>query len=619
MTGVLSELHITGLGVIDDAVLEPHPGLTAVTGETGAGKTMVVTALGLITGGRADSGRVRVGADRAIVEARMVVAAGHPLAGQVEAAGGHLDDDGSVILIRSVAADGRSRAHVGGRAAPVGVLAELTEPLVTVHGQSDAIILLQPAQQRAVLDRFGHHESQLAEYRRARTAWLAAVAELADRTVHARERGLREQSLRLGIAEIDRVAPQPDEDVELIAEVRRLENADSLRGAAATAGQALSGGDDAPDTPSAVDLVELARKVLEGSGDQRLVDWGTALHQTSAVLVDISAELSDYLQDLDADPARFEQALTRQGELRTLTRRYGADVNEVLAWRAEAVRELDGLDSSEAALASLRSLCGRLAGDTAAAAAGLSARRRIAAAQLSARATAELADLAMGRATLRVAVTARPAATGAGESLDIDGRPVAAGVDGVDTVEFLMTAHPSAPELPIARGASGGELSRVMLAIEVVLAGADPVGTLVFDEVDAGVGGRAASEIGRRLARLARSHQVIVVTHLAQVAAFADRQVVVDAGSDGSVRSSSLRTVAADEREAELARMLGGTDGATARAHAAELLASAVTVADSRSPVSRSDAGSGNRRRSSPPRSGRDGQSSESSAPGSAH
>lgn len=574
---VLTELRITGLGVIEDATLEPHSGLTAVTGETGAGKTMVVTALGLITGGRADSGRVRIGADRAVVEARVQLAAEHPVADLVEAAGGRRDEDGSVILVRTVSADGRSRAHAGGRAVPVANLAELTDPLVAVHGQSEAISLLQPAQQRAVLDRYAHTEELLAAYRDARARWQQAIADLTDRTEHARERAQREQTLRLGIDEIDKVAPRPGEDVELAAEVRRLDNADALRDAAEQAKGVLAGED--LEAPNAVALVEAARKLLESADDQRLVDWSVQLHEATAALVDIAAELGSYLRELDADPERLQELLSRQAVLKALTRRYGADTEAVLAWREAAQTELLELDSSEEALAALRQRCAELAAEVASVAGRLSAARRAAAERLGAAATKELEHLAMGRATLRVAVTPRGAEADAADVVQVDGRHVTAGADGTDAVVFLLRSHSSAPELPVAKGASGGELSRVMLAVEVSLADSDPVATLVFDEVDAGVGGRAAVEIGRRLAMLARTHQVIVVTHLAQVAAFADRQVVVDGAADGSIRVSSLREVTGDERVAELARMLGGSDGSTSRAHAAELLASATVPA----------------------------------------
>jgi len=579
VTPVLSELHITGLGVIDDAVLEPHSGFTVVTGETGAGKTMVVTALGLLTGGRGDAGRVRPGVDRAVVEARF---AGPLEAGSsrlLDSLGGATDEDGSMIVVRSVGNDGRSRAHVGGRSAPLATLAELTEPLIAVHGQSEVSSLLRGSDQRAVLDRFAGSESELAAYRSSRADWHRAVTDLVSRTTHAIQRAQREQLLRLGVDEINKVDPRPAEDVGLIAEVRRLENADSLRAAAQAALDALTGdsGSDgvSGDAPNAVGLVEGARKLLEASSDERLTALAAQIHSVSAVLIDAASDLAGFLEELNADPARLENLLSRQSVLRGLTRRYGVDVDAVRKWRDDARAELESLDSSEEVLAELRKRCDALAATVAGAASRLTRRRTAAAAKLAERATAELAQLAMGRATLLVRVTSRSAAADAADAIRVAGKWVTAGADGVDSVEFAMIAHHGAPELPVTKGASGGELSRVMLAVEVVLAGADPVGTLVFDEVDAGVGGRAATEIGRRLAMLAADHQVIVVTHLAQVAAFADRHYVVDAGPGDAVGSSAVRPVAGDARESELARMLGGTDGSSARAHAADLLATA--------------------------------------------
>ncbi len=612
MAIVLGELHISGLGVIDDALIEPSAGLTVVTGETGAGKTMIVTALGLICGGRGDSGRVRGGRPRAVVEARFVplrpgseyddvrgVAAERRensgaaetladppqietnglayLASVAETVGGDVDDDGSLVAVRSVSADGRSRAHIGGRAAPVSALADLTESLVAVHGQAEAMVLLRPANQRAVLDRFADLGAELDDYRSLRAQYLALRAEIDDRIGRARELAQREQVLRLGLQDIERADPRPGEDVEIAAEVRRLDDADALRTAATGAIAALTGPVDesSGDEPSASALVQQAIRLLEHASDPALVARLDDLRGALAVIGDVGGDLARYVADLDADPARLEALLERQALLRGLARRYGEDVDGVLAWAASARTELAGLDTSDEAIAALRKRAAALGSELAAAAEEISARRAAAAEKLSSAATAELDHLAMGKASLRIAVTPRPVANGAADVLFVNGREIAAGQDGADHVEILLTPHPGAPELPVARGASGGELSRIMLALEVVLAGADPVATLVFDEVDAGVGGRAATEIGRRLGMLARDHQVIVVTHLAQVAAFADKHYVVDAGADGSVGASEVRAVQADARVAELARMLGGTDGAVALAHAADLLAAA--------------------------------------------
>ena len=572
---VLHELRISDLGVIDDAVLEPHAGFTVVTGETGAGKTMIVTALGLITGGRGDAARVRAGSDRAVVEARLAIDPAGAPAAITAAAGGRLDEDGTVIAVRSVGADGRSRAHLGGRSVPLATLSELTDPLIAVHGQSEAISLLRPAQQRSVLDQFAGLDDDLRDYRVLRAQWQQLAADLADRRARARERAQREQLLRLGVAEITAISPLPGEDVELISEARRLENVDGLRSAAQVAVTALSGSEELADAPTAVGLVQAARHDLESSADPRLMELAGQLQQASVTLVDVASELAGYLAGLDADPVRLQEVLARQAALRTLTRRYGEDVDAVLVWAKDAAAELENLDSSEQRLAEMQTKLNAFRTEVGAAADRMSRRRTEAAERLGRLVTKELEQLAMARAVVRVRVAQRVAGPQDADAVQVEGRWVTAGPDGVDQVDIVMVAHPGAPELPIAKGASGGELSRVMLALEVVLADADPVATMVFDEVDAGVGGRAASEIGSRLAALARTHQVIVVTHLAQVAAFADRHYVVDASTSGRVGTSDVRVVAGPDREVELARMLGGTDGASAKAHARDLIAGA--------------------------------------------
>ncbi len=589
---MLQELRITDLGVIDEAVIEPDIGFTVVTGETGAGKTMVVTALGLIGGARADPARVRAGRDRAAVEVRWAADRGRDawadavadsaegsVAGMVGAAGGRFDDDGSLILARTVSGQGRSRAHVGGRSVPLATLSDLTARLIAVHGQSEATSLLQPGSQRAVLDRFAGLTEDVAAYRELRARWQRLTADLTDRRARARERAQREQLLRLGLAEIEAADLRPGEDRELVDEVRRLQNLDALRSAARQARDALAGSEEASDAPAATGLVHTARQLLDtcagADADPHLAPLAAELKDASAVLADVATELSGYLAGLDDDPAVLTRALERQSVLRALTRRYGPDVDAVLAWARAAAGELSDLDTSEERLTRLQADLDALRIEVGRLADRISGERCSAADRLGRLVTGELASLAMARATVRVRVTRRPADAGDPQAVPAGDTWLTAGPDGVDQVEVVMIAHPGAPELPIARGASGGELSRVMLALEVVLADADPVSTMVFDEVDAGVGGRAATEIGARLAALARSHQVIVVTHLAQVAAFADRHFVVEAGSSGRVGTSDVRRVSGRARESELARMLGGTDGATARAHARDLMVAA--------------------------------------------
>jgi DNA repair protein RecN (Recombination protein N) len=580
---VLAELRIRGLGVIDEAVLALGPGLTVVTGETGAGKTMVVTGLLLLFGGRADAARVRTGVERASIDGRLEIAADSAAARRARDAGGDLDDDTGLVLRRDVSAAGRSRAYVGGAAVPVAVLGELADRLLAVHGQSDQLRLTRPGQQRATLDRFAGLD--LGEYAAAYGRWRTAAAAHAERTTWAGELRREADLLVHGIGEIEAAEPQPEEDIALSALATRLAHADGLRLAARTAHGALLGDpeDPASDASDVGSLLGVARRALEqqAGADPELDDLAGRVSELCALTADAGADLLSYGELLDADPARLAQIETRRAVLGGLVRKYadppGGDIAAVLDWAARARIRLAELDVSDAALAALRTARGHAEAQTAMCAQALTGRRVAAAAELADAVTAELAGLAMPSARLTVDVAPRPVVAGA-PTLRIDGRDVGAGPDGTDDVEFALRPHAEAPALPIGRGASGGELSRVMLALEVCLAGTDPVPTMVFDEVDAGVGGRAAVEVGRRLARLARDHQVIVVTHLPQVAAYADRQIVVDKPQSAAhrhVTASDVRIVTGEERVTELARMLAGSDSSTAREHATELLANA--------------------------------------------
>jgi DNA repair protein RecN (Recombination protein N) len=577
---VLTEMRIEGLGVIDEATLDLHPGLTVVTGETGAGKTMVVTGLQLLAGGRADASRIRRGADRAIVEGRFQLVADSPAAELVNEVGGRTDEDGSLIASRTLTADGRSRAHLGGRSVPAGVLADLAESMLAVHGQNEQLRLLRPGEQRALLDRFAGDlvSARLAAYRRVREQWLRCCAELSARRDRSRELAAEADLLSHGLAEITAVDPQPGEDVALLAEARRLADAEALREAAAIAQAAVSGAVDGdPDQPNAIGLVGQARRRLHAVDDPDLQALAERLAEASAVLSDIGADITGYLDALNADPARLEQVLSRQAELKRLTRKYAADIDSVLAWADQARRRLGGLDTSDEAIAALVAQRDELATELARHATAITDARTAAARDLEGAVTAELSRLAMGRAQLSVVLRPILASDADEAALTVGGSKLRAGPDGVDEVELRLAPHPAAASLPVHKGASGGELSRVMLALEVVLADADPVPTMVFDEVDAGVGGRAAVEIGRRLARLARTHQVVVVTHLPQVAAYADRHLVVDKVTYATgLTRSGVRELDEMARVSELARMLAGLDDTdTGRAHAEELLLSA--------------------------------------------
>jgi len=588
---MLAEMRIQGLGVIDDATLEPHPGLTVLTGETGAGKTMVVTGLTLLGGGRAEASRVSEGAGRAMVEGRFTSdEQAHEIAADV---GAEPDEDGSLIAIRTVSADGRSRAHLGGRSVPISVLGRLAEAMLAVHGQNDQLRLLRPAEQRRLLDRFAGDSvgKPLSDYQQVREQWQQACHELIERRDNARRLAQEADMLRLGLDEIAAVAPLPGEDVALVEEARRLAAADDLRAAAGGARVALTGGDGEADEviaadgiqiPGAVGLVGEARRLLATSGDPALERLDARLDEVSALLADAVGELASYLDVLDADPQRLQTVLARQAELKSLTRKYAADTDGVLRWAEESAARLAGIDTTDEAMAALADRRDRFAAELVEHARAVTAARVEAAGRLAAAVTAELGGLAMPDARLRVELSVREVGedhTGDGSALKVDKRWVAAGPEGVDEVEILLVPHSGSSAVALHKGASGGELSRVMLALEVVLADTDPVPTMVFDEVDAGVGGRAAVEIGRRLARLATTHQVIVVTHLAQVAAYADRHVVVDkrgATSDTGHTRGRVRTLDDPDRIVELARMLAGLDDTdTGRAHAEELLATA--------------------------------------------
>ena len=575
---MLTEIRIESLGAISAAVGEFDRGLTVLTGETGTGKTMVVTGLHLLGGARADATRVRSGADRAIVEGRftttdldeaMIV----KLDDMLDASGAERDEDGSVIALRSVSRDGPSRAYLGGRSVPAKSLGDFTAGLLTLHGQNDQLRLMRPEEQCGALDRFAKAGPALERYSKLRDAWLSARRDLLDRRNRMRELALEADRLNFALNEIDAVDPQPGEDDALVAEILRLSELDTLREAAAGARSALSSDEADGSGFSATDSLGKARAALESTDDAKLLALAGQLGEVLTVVVDAAGELGGFLEELPVDASALESKLARQAELRTLTRKYAADIDGVLAWARESRERLAQLDVSEEGLAALAKQVDELARELAQAAVDLSNIRRKAAKRLAKEVTAELSGLAMADAQFSIDVTVDVAAAAddAAALMLPSGELARAGADGVDQVEFGFTVHRGVDQQPLARSASGGELSRVMLALEVVLAASAAGTTMVFDEVDAGVGGRAAVQIGRRLARLARTHQVIVVTHLPQVAAYADVHLVVHgAGPKGT---SVVRRVADDERVAELARMLAGLgESDSGRAHARELL-----------------------------------------------
>ena len=583
---MLSEIRIDSLGAISVATAEFGRGLTVLTGETGTGKTMVVTGLHLLGGARADANRVRSGADRAVVEGRFSTAdldekAAAQIDGMLDASGAERDEDGSIIALRSVSRDGPSRAYLGGRSVPAKSLSGFTTELLTLHGQNDQLRLMRPDEQRGALDRFAAVGARLERYRKLRDEWQSARRDFVDRSKRARELAQEADRLKFALHEIDAVDPAPGEDDALIADIRRLSELDALREAASGARIALSGagedagGDPAAQSASAADSLARAKTALQSTDDATLRGLADQLGEALTVVGDAARELGGYLSELPTDASALDAKLARQAELRTLTRKYAADIDGVLQWARESREQLAHLDVSEEALAGLQRRVDELAVQLATAATDLSKARSQAAKRLAKEVTGELSGLAMADAEFTITVSTMPAALDDPAALALaSGVRAHAGGDGVDQVEFGFAAHRGTTLLPLSKSASGGELSRVMLALEVVLTASMAGTTMVFDEVDAGVGGRAAVQIGRRLARLARSRQVIVVTHLPQVAAYADVHLMVD--SNGRDGASGVRRLEGDDRVAELARMLAGLgDSDTARAHARELLEAA--------------------------------------------
>ncbi|NYG57481.1 DNA repair protein RecN (Recombination protein N) [Nocardioides daedukensis] len=582
---MIEEIRISSLGVIDSSTLELGPGLTVITGETGAGKTMVVTALGLLLGGRADTGAVRKGARAARVEGVVDSSGLSAFVRSVEECGGEAEDD-RVLLARNISAEGRSRAFVGGASVPVAQLSDVTDGLVAVHGQSDQHRLLRPSAQRNALDLFGGKKvAQPAQaWTRLHRELGEVETELADVVASARERAREADLLRFGLEEIAAVDPASGEDVELAAEESRLGFADTLRTAAEQAREALSSDTGSPD---ALATTGAAKRLLESvrEHDPAAAELADRLTEVTHLLNDVAADVASYAAGLDIDPNRLAAVSERRATLTALTRKYGESIDEVLAWAGEASRKLVGLDGTDDRIAELRSRRGELRAELAKAGRALSVARAAAAMRLGKVVSDELTLLAMPHAVVTVDVRRQVVEAPAdnpeqsdqpGAPVLIDEQWVRCSPHGIDDVEILLAANTGADPRPLHKGASGGELSRVMLAIEVALAETSPVPTFVFDEVDAGVGGKAAVEVGRRLAQLARNSQVLVVTHLPQVAAYADHHVVVAKSSDGTVTTSGLTRLGEDDRVRELSRMLAGMEESeSALAHAEELLATA--------------------------------------------
>ena len=548
---MIEAIGIRNLGVIESAQLELQPGFTALTGETGAGKTMVLNALSLLLGGRADSSAVRTGQSQLFVEGTWRIT-DPELITSVEELGGEVESN-TLIVNRTVTSDGRSRAALGGAQAPAGALAELASKLVTVHGQSDQLRLRSLGAQRDALDEFGGEAVRSAKsaYSLSFQAFKDVQARLERLQSAASSDQRRVNELRELLIEIEKLAPQLGELQEIEERINRLANVESLRISAATAHDAL-----AEAEPSGLELLGIAARALENSSDPELRELGARLREVTASASEVSATLASFLLDLEADPAQLEQLQQRKAALVQLERRLGQDVDQIIqsvpTWQAELL----DLDSSDKQLERLEMQLEATLSQLSLAASQLSHARSDAAGRLAGRVAAELADLAMQGNSFSVNVSQ----LGEFEA------------SGNDRVEFLLANAGSEPR-PLGKGASGGELSRIMLAIELVLAGDHPMPTMIFDEVDAGVGGQAAVELGRRLRKLSEKTQVIVVTHLPQVAAFAHQQIQVAKEVSGEVTKSSVQLLAPEQRRRELARMLSGNpDSEVALQHAQELL-----------------------------------------------
>lgn len=566
---MLEELEIHNLGPIRSALIAPAGGMTAITGETGAGKSMLLSAIRLISGGPSDGGRVSVGASEAWAQGVFEVASS-PAAVAAAHEAGFEPEDGELFLSRKMPASGRSRSMLSGRSVPRSVLGSIAAELVTIHGQADQLRIASSARQREFLDRYAGDDVALAAYGKAWNALRAMDDRL--KRLSSQESSMRQQAdyLRESIERINRIDPQPGEMTELRARRDRIENAAEIAEGVNRALSALDASQvvDDVESSSATDLIDRASQAL------RAIHVDGVFSELADRLDSISTDLSDVvftlsgevdndlgMEDLDAINGRIH-------ELDELVRRWGPELSDVIAWRDQAVFDLEDLDASPEKVSQLQAEREKLFGEALKAARAVSKRRVAAAKELAAKVTAELESLAMSGSKLEIHVSER-------EHLD------ASGADGID---FLFTPFPGSPQMPMGKSASGGELSRLMLALELVAAekhvvagGSVPPMTFIFDEVDAGVGGKTAVELGARLAKLAQSAQVIVVTHLPQVASWADEQYVVAKGEmdDGSI-ATTINQVRGEARVHEIARMLSGSESEASLEHAEELLKSSV-------------------------------------------
>lgn len=552
---MIRSVRIRGLGVIDETVLEPSSALTAVTGETGAGKTMVVTGIGLLLGDKADTGLVRHGCDRAVVEAVLDT----PDAGRVSELGGTVED-GEVICARHITSR-RSRALLGGAQVTASQLAHIVGDQVTIHGQSEQVRLVDAARQLDVVDRAAGDElaGYLSRHAQLWSEFRAASQRLQRLNEDRAGAEMEREVLTRRVGEVDAVDPKPHEDDDLIAEIAGLQAAQSIRESLNKADVLLNGVETSTGPqPGALALLEQAVHELDGTGDAdpRAAELAERARQMSYDLTDLAASVAGHAARAEADPQRLEELGGRLAAIQRLLRARTTTLDDLLESTAADRHRLAELDPGATDLDSLGQQVEQLRSELRRSADHMSAVRRRTAVRLAAEVRPELAALAMPHARLEFRV-----------------EPAPMGPRGADSVTIMLAANPGSDLAPLAKAASGGELSRVRLALEVVVAQPQVPQTFVFDEIDSGVGGAVGIEIGRRLRQLARRHQVIVVTHLAQVAAFADTHVVITKASDGAVTSSGLREVTGSGREIELSRMMSGmVDSESGLEHAHDLL-----------------------------------------------
>ena len=550
---MLVELRIRDYAVVEDLTLDLSPGLNVLTGETGAGKSIIVGALSLLLGERASSSVVRTGAERATVEAVFDVEKLPEVVRLVEEQGFRLDD-GLLILRREVAAEGRNRAWVCGSPATAGAVGELGGALVDLHGQHEHQTLLRPRDQRTILDSFGGAE-QAAAAVAGLYAELQAVRQVLDeREERLRDVESRSDFLRFQLTEIDEAGPAPGEDESLEAEIGRHEHSEDLIQGAGAVHEVLYGADDSVSdqlTSAHRALERLAKYDPELAGDLELL--AGALH----AVTDVGRRMGDYASSVEHDPARLEEVRARLDGLFRLKRKYGPELADVLATAQRVREELQDLDDADHDLDEIRREIARVTTTLDDEAAGLSALRHAAASGLGAAVAEVLPELGLEGASFEVRLTTHEV--------------ISAG--GAESVEFLVTTNRGFEPMPLSRVASGGELSRVMLALKSILAGVDRVPVLVFDEIDAGIGGVVAGAVAAKLSEVGTRHQVFVVTHLAQVASRAAHHLLVEKGHGDGVTTAGVRSLAGEARVEEIARMLGGDPGsATSRKHARELL-----------------------------------------------